>query len=303
MFQPRAQRHCGRCSQCIDRRFAITAAGLTAYDPETDYVSDVFTGPRPKALERTIAADYTRHGIELDRRTENELAAVFNAELSRAARHESKRSEAARKFISMHKRHGEGVVRVLKHKVAENADKLIRGALERTSLLALSIGQDYFPQECVSLDKGTIEKPTQYEADMLASIDRKVEALYSKFAGTAPRRIKKKKKRPKPRDTVIFAAILKGYKGMKYCSYLDAHRIRPKWYEVGPRTYLDGYRAGNPWRKKIQDEKSRTNVRMKSYELSELADAINAHLPKEFDEIIPLLHSRNSRSASKTAIT
>ena len=35
-------------------------------DPETDYVSDVFVGPRPKQLERSIAIDYTRHGIELE---------------------------------------------------------------------------------------------------------------------------------------------------------------------------------------------------------------------------------------------
>src|SRR6202043_2127306 len=32
MFQTKTQRHCGRCIQCTDRRFATTAAGLLAHD-------------------------------------------------------------------------------------------------------------------------------------------------------------------------------------------------------------------------------------------------------------------------------
>ena len=53
------------------------AAGLLAYDSEVDYVSDVFVGPRKDPLERAIAVDYTRHGIELHRWSETELAAIF----------------------------------------------------------------------------------------------------------------------------------------------------------------------------------------------------------------------------------
>jgi len=64
MFQSGEKRHCGSCSQCVDRRFAVAGAGLLSKDPETDYVSDVFTGPSPKQLDRSIAIDYTRHGLE-----------------------------------------------------------------------------------------------------------------------------------------------------------------------------------------------------------------------------------------------
>ena len=99
MFKSKTQWHCGSCSQCIDRRFAITAAGLVAYDSDADYVSDVFLGPRRDGPEKNMAVDYTRHGIELWRRSESELAARFNAELSRAVRYEPKRSEAAERII------------------------------------------------------------------------------------------------------------------------------------------------------------------------------------------------------------
>jgi hypothetical protein len=97
MFKRKAQGHCGRCSQCIDRRVAIAAAGLLTSDPEGDYVSDVFVGPRKEGPEKNMAADFARHGIELFRRSESELATLFNAELSRAVRYEPKRSEAAEK--------------------------------------------------------------------------------------------------------------------------------------------------------------------------------------------------------------
>ncbi len=146
MFKSKTQWHCGSCSQCIDRRFAITASGLLEYDLDSDYVSDVFVGPRKDGPERSMAVDYARHGIELDRWSESELAARFNAELSRAVRYEPKRSETAQEIISMHKRHGEVVTRVLQRKVIENAAKLVDGTLDSTSLLALAIGQERLPQ-------------------------------------------------------------------------------------------------------------------------------------------------------------
>ena len=307
MFQSRERRHCGRCSQCIDRRFAITAAGLLAEDSETDYVSDVFVGSCKDDLERAIAIDYTRHGVELDRRSENELTAIFSTELSRAVRYEPKRSEAAQKIISMHKRHGEVVTRVLEQKVLENATKLIHGTLDSASLLALAIGQEHIKQQCRLPDEGSIGGSAKSGSLVefgatVASIEQNVKAILAKFGGLTPGRTKEKKKPPpRKRDTVIFAAILKELKGMKYCSFLQDHGIKPKWSESGPATYPQGYQAGDPWRKKVQDEKTRAKLRMNNYADSELAVALNSCLPKEFDEIRLHLHTRNSPHASKTS--
>src|ERR1035438_9352898 len=94
-------RHCGLSSPCIDRRFAVTAAGLLDYENAADYVSDVFVGRREKDVDRAIAVDYTRHGIELNLRSEEQLAERFNAEIGRAVRYEAKRSEAAHKISRM----------------------------------------------------------------------------------------------------------------------------------------------------------------------------------------------------------
>jgi len=114
-----------------------------------------------------------------------------------------------------------------------------------------------------------------------------------------PGRIKKKKGNPGKRDTVIFAAILKGLRGRSYSSFLQNHGIKPKWSDSGPATYQNSYVAGDPWRKKVQDEKTRAKQRMSGCADSELADAFNFYLPQEFDDLSPLLRSPNSHHASK----
>lgn len=55
--------HCGGCSQCIDRRFAVLAANADQHDPVDHYKFDVFTQSRDaqdkkKNVEKIMAAAY-----------------------------------------------------------------------------------------------------------------------------------------------------------------------------------------------------------------------------------------------------
>jgi hypothetical protein len=317
MFKRKTQGHCGRCSQCIDRRFAITAAGLLAYDSEADYVSDVFVGPRKEGPEKNMAVDYTRHGIELWRRSESELATLFNAELTRAVRYESKRSEAAESLISMHKRHGAIVTQVLRQQIVENATKLVEGAIDDTSMLALVIGKEHLKYQSQLVaepgehepakSQGAMKSPSSVQPQnaALARVEELLQSLLARFGSVpAPEPIKKRRMRRKlgKRDTVIFAAILMGLKGIRYCSFLHDHGFRPRWPDSAPAaTYRKSYLSGDPWRKKVQDEKTRAKLRMNRYARSEIATALSTYLPEEFDQISPFLHSRNSPDASKTS--
>lgn len=64
----------------------------------------------------------------------------------------------------------------------------------------------------------------------------------------------------KQRRKVIFGAIQARDKGPKYCKTLDGRKlaIPAEWIQDGcPNTYADAYKRGQPWRKRIQDEKSR----------------------------------------------
>lgn len=234
------------------------------------------------------------------------MAARFNVELSRAVRYEAKRSEAAEKIISMHKRHGEVVAGVLKETVAKNAAQLVGDRVDNSSLLSLVLGlkhREYQSQPAAEPDRneqagsGTAtSSDVQPPNAALAKVEGLLQAVLSRFESAAapepaPEPVKKRRKKVKPgrRDTVIFAAVVAALKGPQYCSFLDKHGIKPKWSESGHATYLKSYLVGDPWRKKVQDEKTRAKLRMQDYPRSELATAINKYLPKEFDEISPLL--------------
>jgi hypothetical protein len=138
-----SQQHCGTCSQCIDRRMGVFAAGLDGLDPETDYVSDVFTGRRDEGYERNIAVHYARHATELHRMSEEEFARQFNVDISRAVRGTADSNEAARELYDLHQRHAAAVLRVLAEQMQQNAGALVRRSLEPTSMLALIAGQQH----------------------------------------------------------------------------------------------------------------------------------------------------------------
>ena len=120
-------------------------------------------------------------------------------------------------------------------------------------------------------------------------------SAFAKFERTK-RRVPKKQKLQK-RETVIFAAILRELRGLKYCSFLQAREIKPKWWESGPANYPKSYQTGDPWRKRVQDEKTRAKQRMDRYTNAELADAFNAYLPDLFEELSRLLPTRATRAA------
>jgi hypothetical protein len=141
--QTTTQWHCGRCSQCIDRKIAVVAAGEERHDLEADYVEDVFTGKRKEGEERNMAVDYVRHGLELAQMTETQIAARFNLELTRAARAFENHREAIERFVQLHVRHGNVVKNVLQQKFAEHAGEIVEGHLEKTSMLAMIAGQKH----------------------------------------------------------------------------------------------------------------------------------------------------------------
>lgn len=305
MFQPSEKRHCGQCSQCIDRRFGVAGAGLLSQDPASDYANDVFTGARPKQLERSVAIDYTRHGIELERQSDVQIAGNFNPEISRAVRYESKGREAAEALIAMYQRHGSVVRRVLEEQLRINAPKLVDRTLDETSLLSLAIGQRYLPAD-ESVGGSVVDRACLQNSDLRNAnsvILMKMAEMLEKFATNGENRKGRhkagKQTIPNKRDTNLFAAITRKLEGLKYCINLDNHRVRPKWSETGPKSYRESYLTGSPYKKKVQDEKSRANVRMNRLVDAVLLEAFITHLPAEFNELQSLVNSRNSRNASK----
>lgn len=58
--------HCGTCSQCLDRRIAMLAAGAEAFDPVDQYLHDIFLEERPKEDDKILTAAYIERANEVD---------------------------------------------------------------------------------------------------------------------------------------------------------------------------------------------------------------------------------------------
>lgn len=140
--QTKLHTHCGACSQCLDRRFAVLAAGLGEHDPEDAYATPVLTGPRETDRSRILGVEWTAHAARLRTMTEAEFMAAFGLELSRILRAwpDGKRNEVLRTIHAMHRRHAYAVHRALTGTIAATSDELAAGTLPASSLLRMWVG-------------------------------------------------------------------------------------------------------------------------------------------------------------------
>jgi hypothetical protein len=78
------------------------------------------------------------------------------------------------------------------------------------------------------------------------------------------------------RQRVIFGAIQSGMEGLDYCRELDSRKLQilPTWKEGGADKYEGLYKKGDPWRKRIQDEKNRYATMSKKLAPAELEKII-----------------------------
>ncbi len=138
----RPHTHCGLCAQCIDRRFAILAAGAEAHDPQALYEVDLLVGARPPGEPRAILEGYVRAATELASCDDTELFAR-HGELARVIAHvEGSAAETADRIVDLHRRHGAEVEAVLDAGIRAHATALRRGTLPRSSLLVLALPGD-----------------------------------------------------------------------------------------------------------------------------------------------------------------
>lgn len=130
---------CGCCSQCLDRRFAILAAGLGDDDPADRYEVDVLLGARSRDLDRTMANDWTRHAARhLRAASPLQFRGDFAAALADVAAGYPAQTpnEVLSAAYEMHRRHGTSVHAVLQRVVQEQATSIVEGQVPEHSLLA-----------------------------------------------------------------------------------------------------------------------------------------------------------------------
>jgi hypothetical protein len=129
--------HCGTCSQCIDRRFAILAAGAGNFERTESYAVDLLAGPRPEGEARTMLASYVEVASQVSTMTEMEFFMRFG-EVARIVRHlGGSADESARKIYDLHRRHAQSILRVIDEGLAIRASQVRSRSLPEGSLLRM----------------------------------------------------------------------------------------------------------------------------------------------------------------------
>lgn len=132
-----AHPHCGTCSQCIDRRFAVLAGGAGELERPESYAVDLLVGERPKGESRIMLASYVETAQQIERMTPGDFFSRYG-EAARALRHvELSADEAAQKIFDLYQRHAKEVLAVIESGVARNGRAIRSRTLPQSCLIRL----------------------------------------------------------------------------------------------------------------------------------------------------------------------
>jgi 7-cyano-7-deazaguanine synthase in queuosine biosynthesis len=133
--------HCGCCSQCLDRRFAILAANAAEHDSEDMYRVELLAGPRERSIDQTMAESYVRTALELREMGEFAFFGRFSGESARVCGGfpSLTADEVGRQVLDLHQRHGQLIGRVLETGIADHKAKFVNRSLPASSLLMMTI--------------------------------------------------------------------------------------------------------------------------------------------------------------------
>ena len=139
--------HCGNCSQCIDRRFAVLSAGLEHHDPAEAYGVDLLIGERDTDVineghqKRSDSVDMLASYVETASSIcDMNPTAFFGryGEAARVLRHVGESADSsALKLYELHRRHANAVSNVIETSIAKFAPEIRKRELPDTCLLRL----------------------------------------------------------------------------------------------------------------------------------------------------------------------
>jgi 7-cyano-7-deazaguanine synthase in queuosine biosynthesis len=155
----RLHSHCGHCSQCIDRRFGVLAAGLGPEDPAEAYKIDLFSGERTAGPDREMALAYVRTASAIHSMADVAFFTHYGETNRVVGFFPESPDKVASSVLDLHRRHAAAVCRVVDGAIAANASALREARLPSTCLLALIVGQR--PDEVAYPEGRVVEERTE----------------------------------------------------------------------------------------------------------------------------------------------
>jgi hypothetical protein len=133
--------HCGECSQCLDRRFAILAAGQGQHDPGEAYRVDLFTGERRAGPDREMALAYVRSASDVNRMADVAFFSRYGEASRAVAFFPEPAGAVAERILDLHRRHAAAVCTVFDRVASTRLGALRERTLPASCLLSLVLGQ------------------------------------------------------------------------------------------------------------------------------------------------------------------
>jgi hypothetical protein len=159
----RNRHHCGACSQCIDRRFAILAAGLDQFDPAEGYELDLLIGDRSLDRDLRMAIAYVKFFQNFASSSKSRFISD-HPQVTSALRYfpDLSTDAAAERVHDLYHRYAEDVLAVIEDGIRKYSVQLVRGELPGGSLLSM----------CFS--RGSIQAPVppSYDQEVKLFVDR-----------------------------------------------------------------------------------------------------------------------------------
>lgn len=130
-------KHCGVCSQCVDRRISILAAGAGAYESSGNYLVDLFTGAQSPGPDLAMIESYVVRGQRLSTMSRQAFLATYGQIYRAAAHFQGSSDDVLTNIWDLHRRHGAEVVSVVDAEIAKAASLAGLSSLPLNSLLAM----------------------------------------------------------------------------------------------------------------------------------------------------------------------
>jgi hypothetical protein len=133
------KQHCGVCSQCVDRRFGIIAAGLSAYDPAENYIVDLFAGAHQPGPALTMMESYVLRAQKLATMSQEAFVSTFGQIFRTIGHLPGAVDENVKKIWDLHRRHGQEVISVVDNELTRRATVTGMFELPASSLLSMVV--------------------------------------------------------------------------------------------------------------------------------------------------------------------
>lgn len=114
-------RHCGVCSQCVDRRFGVLAAGLGANEPSENYVLDLFSGAQEPGTALTMIESFVVRAQKLATMSEQAFISTYGQIFRVLPYLDGPADQNVKKIWELHRRHGQEVVSVVDSQLQNTA--------------------------------------------------------------------------------------------------------------------------------------------------------------------------------------